>query len=176
MNTKKLKLLLNRKRGLELREIIYRVYAEVPEANALIDSLLPDHKKTIKQNKTQLFKRYKRQFYDYLLPNILESDVDDVAAYELLERIRKNNIDTQLVIDCEFQFVTYCKEFILTYGYFDEDYYISMEEVFESACKKIKEKGLIEDYKETVEKLLQFGDEYGLGFSEICEDLGIYKT
>ena len=94
---------------------------------------------------------------------------------KLLKRIRKNNIDIQLVIDCEFYFIECCKEFILTYGYFDEDYYITMDEIFESACTKIKSENLIENYRETVEKLLQFGYKYGFEFNEICKDLDIYK-
>lgn len=175
MNIKELKELLKNKKSKELKEIIYKVYSEVPEAKDLIDIIAPYDKEIIKQNKAQLLKRYKKQFQDYLLPDIIESLPREEEALNLLKRIRKKDIDTRFVIDCEFYFIEYCKEFILTYGYFDEEYYITMDEVFESACVKIKNKNLIEDYRDTIKELLQFGNEYGFEFREICKGLGIYK-
>lgn len=176
MDITDLKSLIKDKNALELREIICKVYIEVPEAKDFIDIIIPHNKEIVKQNTAQLLKRYKKQFQEYLLPDILENNSREEEAYKLLERIRKKDINTQFIIDCEFQFIACCKEFILTYGYFDEDYYITIDEVFESACAKIKDKSLIEEYRETVEKLLQFGNEYGFGFDEICKELEIYQT
>lgn len=50
-----------------------------------------------------------------------------------------------------------------------------MDEVFESACIKIKTEKLIEEYRSSIEKLIGFGDEHGFEFSEICKTLAIYK-
>lgn len=52
------------------------------------------------------------------MPNILETNTKEEEAFKLLERIRKKDISVQFTIDCELLFVEYCKEFILTYGYF----------------------------------------------------------
>lgn len=176
MNIEQLKLILKNKSLTDIKNIIYALYTNIPEAKDYIDIIAPFDKKVIKQNSEQLFKRYQKQFREYLLPDILETNTRELEAFKLLERIRKKNISTQFTIDCEFQFINYCREFILTYGYFDEDYYITMDEVFESACIKIKAEKLIEDYRNTIEKLLHFGSEYGFEFSEICKDLGIYRT
>ena len=53
---------------------------------------------------------------------------------------------------------------------------IIMDEVFESACLKIKANNFIEDYKDTIEELISFGNEYGFEFSSICKKLEIYKA
>lgn len=176
MDVTELKSRLEDKNVQELRGIVCKVYTHVPEAKDFIELIVPFDKEIVKQTTAQLFKRYKKQFVAYLLPDILESNPKEEEAYKLLERIRKKDINSQFIIDCEFQFIECCKEFILTYGYFDEDYYITMDEVFESACLKIKEENLIEDYWEIVGNLLQFGNEYGFEFDEICKELEIYQT
>lgn len=176
MNIAELKQILKNKNAQQLREIICKVYTKVPEARGYIDIITPIEKQKIRQNTEQLLKRYKRQLDDYLMPDILIEKSKEEEAYALLERIRKKNITAEFTIDCELQFVESCKTFILTYGYFDEDYYITMEEVFENACIKIKAENLVENYREIIERFIQFGYEYGLEFKEICKDLGIYKT
>lgn len=176
MNIEQLKLILKDKNITDVKNIIYSLYINVPEAKDYIDIIAPFDKEVVKQNSEQLFKRYQKQFREYLLPDILETNIRELEALKLLERIRKKNISPQFTIDCELQFVNYCKEFILTYGYFEEDYYITMDEVFESACIKIKENNLHEDYRDTIENLITFGYEYGLEFREICKELNIYKT
>tara|TARA_R110001583_G_scaffold58811_2_gene175102 strand:+ start:135 stop:671 length:537 start_codon:yes stop_codon:yes gene_type:complete len=176
MNIEKLKILLKNKSVTDLKSIIYNVYNKVPEAKDFIDVFVPFEKEVVKQNTEQLFKRYKKQFNEYLLPNILENNTKEEEALKLLERIQKKDISSQFTINCELQFIECCKEFIVTYGYFDESYYITMDEVFESACLKIKDENLIEEYRSTIEKLIFFGNEYGFEFSEICKKLGIYKT
>jgi hypothetical protein len=176
MDIEQLKLILKSKSVTGLKRIIYALYTNVPEAKDYIDIIAPCDKEIVKQNSEQLFKRYQKQFQEYLLPDVLEMNPRELEALKLLEQIRKKDISPQFTIDCEFHFIECCKEFILTYGYFDEDYYITMDEVFESACVKIKTENLIEDYRDMVEKLIAFGNEYGFEFSEICKELSIYQT
>jgi hypothetical protein len=176
MNLEQLKIILKDKNVTDLKTIIYNVYNKVPEAKDFINVSVPFEKKVIKQNIEHLFKRYKKQFNEYLLPNILENNTKEEEAFKLLERIRKKDISAQFTIDCELLFVENCKEFIVTYGYFDEDYYITMDEVFESACIKIKANNLIEKYYDAIEKLISFGNNYGFEFNTTCEELDIYKT
>lgn len=176
MNIEQLKLILKNKNVTDLKNIIFALYANVPEAKDYIDVIAPFDREIVKQNTEQLFKRYQKQFQEYLLPDILETNIREVEAFKLLERIRKKSVSPQFTIDCELQYITYCKEFILTYGYFDEDYYITMDEIFESACIKIQENNLLEDYRDSIEKLLAFGNEYGFEFREVCKELKIYQT
>lgn len=176
MNIERLKIILKGKSVTDLKSIIYNIYNKVPEAKDFIDVFVPFEKDVVKQSTEQLFKRYKKQFNEYLLPNILENDAKEYEAFVLLERIRKKDISPKFTIDCELLFIECCKEFIVTYAYFDEDYYITMDEVFESACQKIKTNKLTEDYKDVVKELIFFGNEYGFEFSEICKKLTIYKT
>lgn len=176
MNIEKLKIILKDKNVTDLKTIIYNVYNKVPEAKDFIDVSVPFEKEIIEQNVERLFERYKKQFNEYLLPNILESNTKEEEAFKLLERIRKKDINSQFTIDSELWFLECCKEFIVTYGYFDEDYYTTMDEVFESACIKIKTNKLTEDYYKTVKELIIFGNSYGFEFDNVCKELDIYKT
>jgi hypothetical protein len=127
MNFEQLKIILKDKNVTDLKTIIYNVYNKVPEAKDFINVFVPLEKEVIKQNSEQLFKRYKKQFNEYLLPNILETNIKEEEAFNLLERIRKKDISSQFTIDCELLFVEYCKEFIETYSYFDVVVHLKIE-------------------------------------------------
>lgn len=176
MNIEELKILLKDKNVTGLKTIIYNVYNKVPEAKDFIDVFVPFEKKVIKQNIEQQFKRYKKKIQEYIFPLDFETPTREYEALKLIKRIRKKDVSLQLTVDCELWYVACCKEFILTYGYFDEDYYITMDEVFESACIKIKTNNLTEEYYDAIEKLISFGNNYGFEFSNTCKELDIYKT
>ena len=92
------------------------------------------------------------------------STIDLEKAINLLLSIRKSNINTKLTIKCELFFINCCKDFIVNYGYFDEDLYNTMEEIFKQSSKSIFENFLQNEFKEEIENLIQFGNEYGLEF------------
>ena len=117
MNIEQLKLILKNKSVTDLKRIIYTLYTNVPDAKDYIDIIAPFDEDIIKQSLEQLLKRYKKQFQEYLFPYKLETNPRELEAFELLKRIRKKKISPQFTIDCELQFINYCKEFILTYGY-----------------------------------------------------------
>ena len=84
-----------------------KILNKVPDAKDFIDVFVPLEKEVIKQNTEQLFKRYKKQFNEYLLPDILENNTKEEEAFKLLERIRKKDVSAQFTIDCELFFVSY---------------------------------------------------------------------
>ena len=176
MNIENLKRILKGKNAADLKTIIYNVYDKVPEAKDFIDVFVPFEKKVIKKNTEQLFKRYKKKIQGYIFPQDFETQMRDDEALELIERIRKKDISPKFTIDCELWFVECCIEYIVDYVYFEEYFYITIDEVFESACLKIKTNNLTEAYFDTIEKLISFENTYDFEFSTICKELNIYKT
>lgn len=176
MNIEQLKIILKGKNVADLKTIIYNVYDKVPEAKDFIDVSVPVEKKVIKKNTEQLFKRYKKKIQDYIFPQDFETEMRDDEALEFIERIRKKDISPKFTIDCELWFVECCVGFVVDYSYFDEYFYITIDEVFESACLKIKANNLTEAYFDTIKKLISVENIYEFEFSTICKKLDIYKT
>lgn len=176
MNIEQLKILLKDKNITELKSIIYDLHKKVPEVKDYLSISIHRDAAIVKQNTENLLKKYKRKIQDYIFPVDFETPTREEEAIKLIERIRKKEISPEFTIECELHYLSSCKDFILMYGYHDDEYYITMDEMFESACKKIKKQGLLLDYQESIEKLLAFGNEYGFEFGEICKDLKIYKT
>ncbi|WP_374540331.1 hypothetical protein [Flavobacterium sp.] len=164
MNLKHLESRLKRKNATELKYLLMDVCSKFPEAKDYLDIITSTNKKETKQNLISLEKTYKTKFTKYLCPNILEDDLDLEKAINHLLSIRKSNINTKLTIKCELFFINCCKDFIVNYGYFDEDLYNTMEEIFKQSSKSIFENFLQNEFKEEIENLIQFGNEYGLEF------------
>lgn len=66
MNFEQLKIILKDKNVADLKTNLYNVYNKVPEAKDFINVFVPFEKKVMKQNIDHLFKRYKKQFNEYL--------------------------------------------------------------------------------------------------------------
>ncbi len=164
MNLEHLESRLKGKNATELKYLLMDVYSKFPEVKDYLDIAISSNQKENQQNLISLEKTYKTKFTKYLCPNILEDDLDLEKAINLLLSIRKSNINTKLTIKCELFFINCCKDFIVNYGYFDEDLYNTMEEIFKQSSKSIFENFLQNEFKEEIENLIQFGNEYGLEF------------
>ena len=164
MNLEHLESRIKGKNATELKYLLMDVFSKFPEVKDYLDIITSTNKKETQQNLISLEKTYKTKFTKYLCPNILEDDLDLEKAINLLLSIRKSNINTKLTIKCELFFLNCCKDFVLNYGYFDEDFYNTLDEVFKRLSDSIFENHLEEDYKEDIESLIQFGNEYGLEF------------
>lgn len=175
MNVAQLKIVLRDKTITELKNIIYDVYKKIPEAKDHIDSIVTIDKETVRHNTEKLLKRYKTKITNYIFPEDFETFTQEDRALKLIKRIRKKAISPEFTIESELHYIISCKDFILTYGYFDEDYYITMDEMFESMCRTIKKHRLLSNFEDQIQKLIAFGNEYGFEFANICNDLGIYK-
>ncbi len=173
MNLEHLKIILKGKDVTFLKSIIYKLYKKIPEAKEYLDISIPHEKEIVKQNIEGLLKRYKKQIDGYIFPIDFQTPTKEEEALRLIERIRKKEISPKFTIECELHYIDSCKHFILEYGYFDEEYYIAMDEMFESACKKIKKHHLIEFYQDRIKKLTAFGNEYGFQFEEIYNEIDI---
>ena len=164
MNLEHLESRIKGKNATELKYLLMDVFSKFPEVKDYLDIITSTNKKETQQNLISLEKTYKTKFTKYLCPNILEDDLDLEKAINILLSIRKANINTKLTIKCELFFLNCCKDFILNYGYFDKDFYSTLDEVFKRLSDSIFENHLEEDYKEDIESLIQFGNEYGLEF------------
>ncbi len=62
----------------------------------------------------------------------------------------------------ELHYVSCCIDVIVDFGYCDEDYYISIENMFAAAVKGIQSLGLLAKYRKELVHLSRLGQEYGM--------------
>jgi hypothetical protein len=171
VNLEQLESRLKGKNATELKYLLMDVYSRFPEVKDYLDIAISSNQKENQLNLEKLKKRYKTLLTKYLCPNVPEEVLDEERAINLINLIRKNNLNIRLTIECELYFLNCCKDFVLNYGYFDEDFYNTLDEVFKRLSDSIFENHLEEDFKEDfkedIESLIQFGHEYGLEFREI---------
>lgn len=167
MNLEHLESRLKGKNATELKYLLMDVYSKFPEVKDYLDIAISSNQKENQLNLEKLKKRYKTLLTKYLCPNVQEEVLDEERAINLINLIRKNNLTIRLTIEYELYFLNCCKDFVLNYGYFDEDFYNTLDEVFKRLSDSIFENHLEEDFKEDIESLIQFGHEYGLEFREI---------
>jgi len=173
MNLEQLKIILKDKDITYLKNVIYTLYKKIPEAKDYLDISIPNQAVAVKRNAESLLKRYKKQIDGYIFPIDFQTPTKEDEALSLIERIRKKEISPEFTVECELHYIDSCKDFIIEYGYFDEEYYITMDEMFESVCKKIKKHHLIEQYQDRIKNLKVFGSEYGFEFEEIYNEIDI---
>lgn len=175
MTTQELKNQLENKSNNELKHIISQLYQKIPEAQDYLDIILPIDKKEIEQNTERLLVKYKKQISQYLYPDVLDNKFpDEIRAEKLIQKISIKDFSPKFTIECKLHFIKKGTEFIKEYGYFDEGYYIKLDEIFESVCIDIKKHSLIENYQSNLNCFIHFGNEYGLNFKDIYNSLKMY--
>jgi len=69
---------------------------------------------------------------------------------------------TELNVELELHYVSCCLEIIEDFGYWDENYYIALEKMFDNAIKGISELGMQDKYNDKVILLSSKASEYGI--------------
>ena len=176
MNTEQLKILLNTKNSTELKTIIVQLFKKIPDAKDYIEVNVPLEKEVIQQNIEKLLKKYKSKLKKFLNPHVPEENYEEEKAIKLIDKIRRMDIDAKAIVECELYFIQCFKNFVINYGFFDEDSYIEIERVFESACKRMLSHQIVNNYKEDIDDVVSFGYRYGIFLDDICNDLKIPYT
>lgn len=68
----------------------------------------------------------------------------------------------ELDIELELHYVNCCLDVINDFGYWDENYYLAVVKMFNSAVNGIVELGLIDEYTERLESISVRASEFGL--------------
>ncbi len=138
----------------EIIQLVVDMYKGVPDAKNYLDIFVTGDVNT-------LVEKYKYEIERYVYPFGRDMILREREARKLIRKVRKMNI-TELNIELELHYVSCCIDVIADFGYCDEDYYISIENMFSAAVKGIQSLGLLEKYRKELVRLSGLGQEYGM--------------
>ena len=138
----------------EIIKLISELYKKVPEAKNYLDIFSTGETK-------ELVEKYKKAIEKYIYPNGRNMDLRETEARKIIRTVRKMKI-TELNVELELHYVSCCLEIIEDFGYWDENYYIALEKMFDNAINGIVELGMQDKYNEKVILLSSKASNYGI--------------
>ena len=154
MALNELKRELNKMEKTEIIKLISELYKKVPEAKNYLDIFSTRETK-------ELAEKYKKEIEKYIYPNGRNMDLRETEARKIIRTVRKMKI-TELNVELELHYVSCCLEIIEDFGYWDENYYIALEKMFDNAINGIVELGMQDKYNEKVILLSSKASNYGI--------------
>lgn len=147
---------LNKMDKSDMIKLISEMYSKIPSAKEFLDIFSGVKIET-------LTKKYKKEIERYVYPSGREMVLRESEARKIIRTVRKMKI-TELNVELELHYVECCLEIIQDFGYSDENYYIAIEKMFDSATSGISEIGEEEKYQTRINKILSIASEYGIEF------------
>lgn len=157
MTLNALKKELNSLEKTEIIKLISELYKKVPEAKDYLDIFTTGETK-------ELAEKYKEQIEKYIYPHGRNMDLREVEARKIIRNVRKMKM-VELNIELELHYVSCCLLVIEDFGYWDENYYIALEKMFDSAMKGISQIGMNHEYRDIILSLSKKARKYGI---ELC--------
>ena len=154
MGLKEVKSRLNSLDKNEIIKLISEMYKKIPSAKNYLDIYATGDIK-------ELTEKYKKQIERYIYPSGNNLVLKEVEARKLIRTVRKFNI-MELNIELELHYISCCFDIITDFGYWDENYYLSIDKMYNSAVAGIVELGLEDKYAEQLRDLSSRGSEFGL--------------
>ncbi|WP_308992504.1 DUF6155 family protein [Mariniflexile litorale] len=154
MALRELKKELNLMNKTEIIKLILEMYKKIPDAKNYLNIFTTG-------DIEQLTEKYKKEIERYIYPNGRNMVLRETEARKIIRTVRKMNI-TELNIELELHYVSCCLEIIEDFGYWDENYYISLGKMFDNAINGIYELGMEDKYNEKVISLSSKASEYGI--------------
>lgn len=156
MGLRDLKKELNKMDKPEMIKLISEMYSKIPSAKEYLDIFSGVKIET-------LIDKYKREIERYVYPSGREMVLRESEARKIIRTVRKMKI-TELNIELELYYVECCLEVIQDFGYSDENYYMTIEKMFNRAMNGISEIGKEKKYKTRINKILGIASVYGIEF------------
>jgi putative alpha-1,2-mannosidase len=154
MALKELNKKLNEMDKIEIIKLISEMYKKVPDAKNYLEIFTTGNLK-------ELADKHKKEIERYIYPNGQNMDLRETEARKIIRTVRKMKI-TELNVELELHYVSCCLEIIENFGYWDENYYIALEKMFDNAINGISELGIEEKYNEKIKALSHKASEYGI--------------
>ncbi len=145
---------LNKMEKAEIIKLISELYKKVPGAKNYLDIYATGEIK-------ELVEKYKKQIEKYIYPNGRNMDLRETEARKIIRTVRKMKI-TELNVELELHYVSCCLEIIEDFGYWDENYYIALGEMYDNAINGIYELGMQDKYNDKLMLLASIASEYGI--------------
>ncbi|WP_147677739.1 DUF6155 family protein [Algibacter pacificus] len=154
MALRELKKELNQMEKTEIIKLISEIYKKIPDAKNYLDIFTTGDIK-------KLAEKYKKEVEKYIYPNGRNMVLRETEARKIIRSVRKMNI-TELNIQLELHYVSCCLEIIDDFGYWDDNYYMAIEKMFDNAVNGIYEMGIEEKYLEQIKTLSLKASEFGI--------------
>ncbi|WP_346859522.1 hypothetical protein [uncultured Draconibacterium sp.] len=154
MGLREVKTRLNTLNKTEIIKLISEMYKKVPGARNFLDIYATG-------DIYELAEKYKKEIEKYVYPSGSNLVLKESEARKLIRTVRKMKV-IELNIELELHYVNCCLDVITDFGYWDENYYLSVDKMYHSAVNGIAELGLIDEYSERLENLSVRASEFGL--------------
>lgn len=138
----------------EIIKLISDMYKKIPLVKSYLDVFATG-------DIEQLAKKYKKEIERYVYPSGSNMVLRHSEARKLIRTVRKMKI-TELNIELELHYVNCCIETIRDFGFWDENYYISIERMYQNAVNGIREIGIEEKYEEQLTIISSDASEFGI--------------
>jgi len=154
MGLREVKSKLNSLDKTEMIKLISEMYKKIPTAKNYLDIYATG-------NINELVEKYKKEIEKYIYPSGNNLVLKEAEAKKLIKTVRKMKV-IELNIELELHYVHCCLDVISDFGYWDENYYLSIDRMFNSAIVGIEELGIEDEYSERVAHLSSRANEFGL--------------
>lgn len=154
MSLRALKKELNQMDKTKIINLILDMYKKIPDAKNFLDIFTTG-------DIEKLTDKYKNEIERYIYPHGRDMVLRETEARKIIRTVRKMKI-TQLNVALELHYVSCCLEIIDDFGYWEENYYVAIEKMFDNAINGINEMGMEEKYLEQIRTLSDKASEFGL--------------
>ena len=154
MGLREVKTKLNSLDKTEIIKLISEMYKKVPATKNFLDIYATG-------DINELAEKYKKEIEKYVYPSGNNLVLKEAEARKLIRTIRKMKV-VELNIELELHYVECCLDVITDFGYWDDNYYVSVIKMYDSAVNGISQLGLIDEYEEKLENISSRGSEFGL--------------
>lgn len=138
----------------EIIKLISEMYKNIPTVKSYLDVFITGEIE-------QLASKYKKEIERYVYPSGSNMVLRESEARKLIRTIRKMKI-TELNIELELHYVICCLEIIQDFGYSDDNYYIAIQNMFDSATTGITELGMLDRYEKQLDSISLQASKFGL--------------
>jgi len=153
MRLREVKTKLNSLDKTEIIKLISEIYKKVPAAKNYLDVYATG-------DINKLAEKYKKEIEKYVYPSGSNLVLKESEARKLIRTVRKMKV-IELNIELELHYVDCCLDVIRDFGYWNENYYLSVDKMYNSAVNGIAELGLIDEYAERLENISARASEFG---------------
>jgi len=154
MGLREVKSKLNSLDKTEMIKLISEMYKKIPTAKNYLDIYATGNIK-------ELVEKYKKEIERYIYPAGNNLVLKEAEAKKLIRTVRKMKV-IELNIELELHYVHCCLDVISDFGYWNDNYYLSIDSMFNSAIVGIEELGIEDEYSERVAHLSSRANEFGL--------------
>lgn len=154
MGLKEVKTRLNDLDKSEIIKLISEMYKKIPSAKDYLDIYASGDIK-------DLTEKHKKEIEKYIYPYGKNMVLREAEARKLIREVRKMKV-LEMNIELELHYVHCCLEVVRDFGYYDDNYYISIEKMFESATAGICKLGLEDKFEKRIEELSARANEFGI--------------